>query len=219
MLIADSFDEHLRRIRECSSQRLLLLTSVRAERPSATMAVFLVTALATGLDLAYPTISRAVQRTPAALSGEWWRLVSPILVNPHGWKQIATNLSALIVVGAIAERQWGPRWWFAFYIGGGVVGEIAGLVWQPVGAGSSVAVCGLLGSVSVALLRVGTTPARFGATLILAGAFLLTYLHDLHGPPILASALLAVFVAHRRDAGCLSDRADGPDGPDRPDRR
>ena len=109
--------------------------------------------------------------------------------------QIATNLFGLAVLGAIAERQWGPRWWFVFYLGGGVVGEIAGLAWRPVGAGSSVAVCGLLGSASVSLLRVGTNPARMGAVFILAGGLLLIVLNDLHGPPILAGASLAACAA------------------------
>jgi rhomboid protease GluP len=154
-----------------------------------------VTAIVTGLDLLYPRIGRARQRTPAAIGGESWRLISPILVNPEGWKQIATNLLGLSAAGVLVERQWGPRWWLVFYITGGIVGQIAGLAWQPVGAGSSVAVCGLLGAISVSLVRTGTNPGRFGGALMLAGALLLTYLHDLHGPPILAAAVLAALAA------------------------
>jgi hypothetical protein len=44
-------------------------------------------------------------------------------------------------------------------------------------------------------MRIGTNPARMGAVLILAGGLLLTWLHDLHGPPILAAASLAACAA------------------------
>src|SRR5262249_40872012 len=103
------------------------------------------------------------------------------------------------VVGTVAERAWGHGWWLGFYLLGAVVGEVAGLAWKPVGAGSSVAVCGLLGSVAVWLLaRVATWPGRFGAVVIVGGALLLTARHDLHGPPILAGALVAVLLVARR---------------------
>jgi len=169
--------------------------------PRTTAGVFLVTSLATAVGLVHPPFVRAVERSPAALTqNEWWRLISPILVNAHGWMQVTSNLLALAVVGVVAERLWGSRLWIAFYIAGGVAGEIAGLAWKPIGAGSSVAVCGLLGSVAVSLLAcMGTRAARIGGSLILAGGLFLTYLRDLHGPPILVSALLAaVILASRR---------------------
>src|SRR5260370_14307642 len=100
------------------------------------------------------------------------------------------RLLGVAVVGVVVERWWGSGLWIAFYTVGGVAGEIAGMAWKPIGAGSSVAVCGLLGCVAVSLLFWIRTPAaRLGASLILTVRLLLTYPHALHVPPILVSAL------------------------------
>ena len=78
------------------------------------------------------------------------------------------------------------------YVVSGFVGEVAGLAWKPYGAGASVAGAGLLGALALWLAAKNrTTPALFGALVILGGAVVLTILKDLHGPPILAGAALA----------------------------
>jgi hypothetical protein len=43
------------------------------------------------------------------------------------------------------EKLFGTSRWMALYLIGAVVGEAAGYLWQPYGAGGSVAVAGLLG--------------------------------------------------------------------------
>jgi hypothetical protein len=44
------------------------------------------------------------------------------------------------------------RWvWLVAYVGGGLVGQVFGHHWQPVGGGNSVAVCGLVGLLVVLL--------------------------------------------------------------------
>jgi membrane associated rhomboid family serine protease len=168
--------------------------------PRTTAGVFLVTSFFTAVGWVHAPFVRAVERSPAALAnGEWWRLISPILVNSHGWMQVTLNLVALAIVGVVAERLWGSGLWIVFYIVGGVAGEVAGLAWKPIGAGTSVAVCGLLGSVAVSLLASrGTLPGRVGAFSILAAGLLLTYFHDLHGPPILVTAILAAVILASR---------------------
>jgi rhomboid protease GluP len=176
---------------------------VRTAVPQTTAGVFLVTSLTTAVGLLHAPFVRAIERSPAVFAkGDWWRLISPIVVNSHGWIQVTSNLLALAIVGVVAERLWGSSLWIAFYIVGGVAGEVAGLAWKPIGAGSSVAVCGLLGSVAVSLMFcIGTLPARFGAFFILTGGLILTYFHDLHGPPILVTALLAAVILASRDTG------------------
>lgn len=171
-----------------------------ARLPRTTIAVFLLTAVITCVAYLHPPVIRGLERTPEIVaSGEWWRLVSPILVNPDGWRQVTYNFCALAIVGTIAELTWGPRLWLLFYIVGGVTGEVAGLAWQPVGAGSSVAICGLLGAIAVWLLvRVGIGRARFGAFVILGFGLVLIHARDLHGPPILATALLAGIILRVR---------------------
>lgn len=171
---------------------MIWLSGIRARPPRITAIVLVVTVLLTGLALVFPRIEATLGRTPAVRAGEWWRLLTPIFMNTHGWTQLISNVLALAVVGAVVERQWGPGLWVAFYVAGGLAGEIAGLAWKPIGAGSSVAICGLLGSLSVfLLLTVRTGAARFGGIVILAGGLLLTALRNLHGPPVLVGALLA----------------------------
>jgi rhomboid protease GluP len=168
-------------------------SGILAEPPRATAVVLVVTVLLTGLALASPQIAAALDRRPSAVvAGEWWRLITPILINTHGWVQFVSNTLGLAGVGAVVERQWGPRLWLVFYVAGGIAGEAAGLAWQPFGAGSSVAICGLLGSLSTfLLLAVGTGAARLGGIVILASGVLLTILRNLHGPPVVVGASLA----------------------------
>jgi rhomboid protease GluP len=167
-------------------------SSVRALRPVATTIVFIVTAIVTAANRVDPEIGRALQRAPAAIQAhEWWRFLTPVLVN-RGWKDVVFNLTGLGIIGTIAERYWGHALWIVFYLVGALVGEIAGLAWKPMGAGSSVAVCGLLGAVAAELLVIGTMRARFGAVVILMGALVLVGVRDLHGPPLLAGAAVAL---------------------------
>jgi membrane associated rhomboid family serine protease len=64
--------------------------------PYATLAVFIITAICTALDFTRYSFVPVFQRTPAALaSHQWWRLVTPLFVNPEGWRQIAVNFTGL----------------------------------------------------------------------------------------------------------------------------
>jgi rhomboid protease GluP len=167
--------------------------------PKATLLTTLVTCVATGLGLAYPTVTMTLERRPTLLeSREWWRLLSPILVNPEGWRQVAVNAIGLVAVGTALELLSNARTWLASYLGGAVCGEVAGLAWQPTGAGSSVAICGLLGALAVTLWRrVPTMAARVGAAVLLGMGAALTYASNLHGPPILAGAVVAMLLDRR----------------------
>lgn len=159
--------------------------------PIATVTVLLVTAVVTGLQFVFPALLPALERTPTALARhDWWRLITPLFVHSDGWRQIAFNFSAILVVGVLAERLWGSVRWLAVYFICGEIGEIAGYAWQPSGAGASIAGAGLLGSLAAwLLLGPKAVQARIGGALILAGAVALTCFRDIHGPPLLAGAL------------------------------
>src|SRR5690606_23651179 len=105
-----------------------------------------------------------LQRDPSMLHGEWWRFVTTWLVLTEGWAQIAVNSIGLLILGTLAERSQGRLWWLVAYVVAGLAGEIAGLFWQPVGGGNSVAICGLIGLFSVGLTvrRDLPPPARWG---------------------------------------------------------
>jgi rhomboid protease GluP len=165
--------------------------------PTATIVVFTITATTTALQFRYPSMIATLRRTPAALSAhEYWRLLTPILINPESWLQIVVNLAGLAVIGFIVERNAGPARWLLFYFVGALTGELAGLAWKPFGAGSSVAICGLLGALAAFLLKKSIWQPRIGGGIIVAGAIVLTFLHDLHGPPLLVGALLGFALNH-----------------------
>lgn len=165
----------------------------------ATLSILLVTGVLTGLQFAFPQVLAALMRTPAAITNhEWWRFVTPLFVHDEGWKQIAFNFPALLIIGTLTEHLFGSRQVLFLYFVSGFVGEIAGLAWNPYGAGASVAGAGLLGALAFWMLAKNRTPpAMFGAIVILAGAAILTGIKDLHGPPILAGAALAAVMLRR----------------------
>jgi rhomboid protease GluP len=165
-----------------------------------TWVVFAVTAVTTALGYAVPAFSDALARDPAFFDGQYWRLVTPILVNPEGWGQIITNGIGLVVFGSIAERVFGRRAWLALYLTGGVVGEIYSYALEYYSAGSSVAVAGLLGGWAAWLLSGAAKvplPARVGAVVVpVLGAFLAAT-GDNHGAPLLAGTVLGGVLAWR----------------------
>jgi len=164
-----------------------------------TASVLLVTAVFTALQFFYPPLLFALRRTPGALSQhEWWRLITPILVHDGGWRQIAFNFPATLIVGAMVERLYSRGEWLGLYFLGAVVGELAGCAWQPYGAGNSVAGAGLLGGIAVWLLSLKVMPTRVGALVLLGGALVLTLLRDLHGPPLLAGACAGAVMLRKR---------------------
>jgi membrane associated rhomboid family serine protease len=167
--------------------------------PKATLAVLLLTSIMTGLQFFFPSLIVVLERTPGMLaSGQWWRLITPILINPEGWRQIAVNLLGIAIVGAIVERLFGSARWLVLYLAGAVVGELTGMVWKPEGGGSSVAICGLLGGLAAWLMwRKTPVQPRFGGAILLLGGLLLTVMRDLHGPPLVAGALAAAVMLSR----------------------
>lgn len=114
--------------------------------PAATILSLALIAALMVLQIVEPAVLAALRRDlPAVQAGECWRLLSPLLVQSDGWPQFAFNFAGLAVLGASIERRCGRAWWAALVLAGAAAGEAAGYAWDPHGAGSSVAVCGLLG--------------------------------------------------------------------------
>ncbi len=125
-------------------------------RPWLTIAVATVTATGLLVQELVPGTLTALERAPAAIDGEPWRWVTSLVVQ-DGWLAGGVfNIAALVLAGMSVERVV-SRWvWLAAYVGGGLVGQVFGHYWQPVGGGNSVAVCGLVGLLValVALARI-----------------------------------------------------------------
>jgi rhomboid protease GluP len=110
------------------------------------------------------------------------------------------NLVALAVVGTLAEWCFGRVRWLVLYFGCGLFGQFLSYVWlNPVGAGNSMCVAGLLGGLAVGVLRTrAAQPPRalfVAAVLIGPLAVLDTVVHDNHGMPALLGMLLGFLLS------------------------
>jgi rhomboid protease GluP len=166
--------------------------------PVATLAILILTAIVTSLQFFYPEIINILSRDPnALLAGQWWRLISPIFINPEGWNQIIFNFYLLIFFGILVEKFYGSISWIIFYFAAGFTGEIAGYLWQPYSGGSSVAIMGLIGAMLVwIILNRKSAPIQIlilgPAGLIFAA--ILTIFQNIHGPPIIIGAFIALLM-------------------------
>jgi membrane associated rhomboid family serine protease len=160
--------------------------------PWLTLSVTLVTAAVSLTQLAVPQLLERLGRTPAARHGESWRLLTSMLVQDGGVAGTVFNLGGLVVLGVLAERVDPRLHWAMAYLGAGLVGELAGLWWQPSGGGNSVAVCGLAGLLSAAVLRVAPElpPAASFAVLVWVLALLSLQAPGLAWPVLVAAVLL-----------------------------
>jgi len=160
--------------------------------PVLTAVLTALTAAVSVAGLVSPGVVDALERTPAALHGEPWRWVTSLVVQDGGVLGTASNLLFLAVLGVAAEQIAGRATMVVLYLVAGSTGQLAGVFWQPVGAGNSVAVCGLAGLVAWSL-RDRRAPSWAGGALALwLGALLSTW-----WPPLLAVGI----------AGTALDRA------------
>ncbi len=121
--------------------------------PWATLSLFVAIGILTILQFSFPYILTLFRRdTVAFLAGDWWRVITPLLVQDGGVSGSIFNLVSLLIVGSIAERLWGSRRWLIIFFLGGVLCEVIALAWQPVGAGNSGADFALAASVAIICL-------------------------------------------------------------------
>jgi membrane associated rhomboid family serine protease len=82
----------------------------------------------------------------AIARGEYWRLFTVTLLHAD-LIHLGLNMYALYLSGPIVERQYGPRWFVAFYVLCAVGGSVATFVLGPgrLGVGASGAIFGLFG--------------------------------------------------------------------------
>jgi membrane associated rhomboid family serine protease len=123
--------------------------------PIATLAVLICTTIGALLQAMSPAVLSALRRDPSALAaGEWWRILSPLLVlDGDIWWHFAYDTLGLILVGAVVERWLGPARWLLLFLAAALAGELAGYAWDPYGAGVSVGLCGLIGGLVIWQIR------------------------------------------------------------------
>jgi membrane associated rhomboid family serine protease len=168
-------------------------------QPLLTAAVFLVT-LACGIaQLVHRPLYEFVVRDASRIDeGQWYRLLTGMMFQDGRSSGLISNLLLLAVFGTVAERVFGRRRWLILYFGCGWFGQFMSYVWlNPVGAGNSMCVAGLIGGLATMVL---VASHRYGVTLpvqlrILASAVPVlavvdTILHDNHGLPCLLGMAL-----------------------------
>ena len=171
------------------------------------------TVLMFGLQVTYPDVLPVLSRDVEALkAGEWWRLVTPLFVQPYGPIQLLFNMMFLFVLLPMAERLYGT-WVWILYFAPGVVGQLANSAWNSGGGGSSTAIFGVMGSILMYIvLYEKSAPRQFSALAILGicGAVVMCFTHDGHGPGLLTGAALAALVYWSSSRKHLNDAAHAP---------
>ncbi|MEA2842401.1 MAG: hypothetical protein QOJ69_72 [Actinomycetota bacterium] len=120
--------------------------------PTLTAVVFAVTLAVSVAALFIPDLMALFTRDLAKVrQGQWWRVVTPLLVQSSGWGQLVFNLAGLAVVGAVVERRVSRTSWALVYLVGGVGSIGLGSAWHPAatGGGSSDAIAALIGALAV----------------------------------------------------------------------
>jgi rhomboid protease GluP len=162
--------------------------------PAAVSALIMgMTALTTGLQFVFPEILTAFRRnSEALLAGEWWRMVTPLFVQSNGLRQCVGNGVAAIIFLPLAERLYGKRLWVLYFVPG-VAGEVFAYAWGKDGAGSSLGIAGVMGSLfafTFLYRRELAGPTYIAAMFGFTAAVVLCLCQGTHGPPVLMGVLL-----------------------------
>ncbi len=185
------------------------------DRPVLTITVAVVTVMAGVAALTVPSLLHLATRDLTRLrSGQWWRVLTPVFVQPSGWGQLAFNVLGVVVVGAALEHRFGGASWVMVYLAGGS-GTIAVYgAWHPAdtGGGSSAAVAALIGAFLV-VINVGGQSGWLDWFALLYTVFFAVYLTGLDlgglGVSIIAGnlAIIGMFISRRFLRPRVVDRA------------
>lgn len=179
----------------------------RLRWPWLTLAVVALTAAVIALQLLHPPMIEGWQWDAERVRrGELWRMVTGAFVHTAGPAQMVFNVIGLLVIGWLVEQQWSRLAWALAALAGIAAAEAAALFWFPVGGGISVALGGLVGLALVGWLFDPRLPAwfRFGVPLLyLLGAVYVAFRADIHGPPVMAGAVVGIFLLGKRRSTAL----------------
>jgi hypothetical protein len=156
--------------------------------------IILVTVVVTSLQFIFPEIIPALDRNKdALLSGELWRLITPLFIQPIGLWQCLFNGIFFIAFLPAAEHFYGRRL-ILIYFGAGLAGQLFNYYWNKSGGGSSTAIYGVMGSLYMYLLLHRSSFPK-GYVLLSAagflGAIVLCFFEDGHAPSLLIGATLS----------------------------
>jgi len=162
------------------------------------------TVIVTSLQFVFPEIITALERNrQALLSGEVWRLITPLFIQPMGiWQCVFNGLFFLSFV-PIAEHLYG-RSVMLIYFGTGIVGQMVNFYWEttPGGlssgrGGSSTALYGVMGSLYMYIMINRKTFPKGYILMPMAGflgATVLVFFEDGHAPSLLVGGMLGLLL-------------------------
>jgi len=166
-------------------------------KPALTLGIVILVVLALAAQEIWPGLLPLFQRDGTAIArGQIYRLLTALWFQ-DGWLEGGLfNLAILIMIGFWAEQVW-PRWiWLVLYFGIGLAVECLSLVWQPMGAGNSIAVFGLAGSLLATIWDKG----RAGIVLMSVGQlaiWVLCFRDDIHGAAALLGLIAGTILSRR----------------------
>ena len=171
------------------------------------MCILSLTVIVTSLQFVFPGIITALNRNlHALLSGELWRLITPLFIQPMGIWQCVFNGLFFISFVPVAEHLYG-RSVMLIYFGTGIIGTMVNFYWETTpgglpmsGGGSSTALYGVIGSL-VMYIMINRKLFPMGYILIpiavFLGATLLIFFEDGHAPPLLVGGMLGLLLRRK----------------------
>ena len=176
----------------------LQFTPGRTRLPWLTIGMMVVLALALAAQLAAPDLLPRFERDAGAIGqGQVFRLFTALWFQDGGIGGGFYNIAMLGIVGASAEQYWDRRLWLAFYVGVGLAIEGLALWWQPIGAGNSIAVFGLAGSI-LALTRERRPALYLLRAIGVVAALMLAWDRNIHGAAALLGAVAGLLCSRTR---------------------
>lgn len=164
----------------------------------AAIGLWLAVAIGSVIGLVWPTFADALSRESQRIrDGQWWRLLTSVLVQDGGVAGTCANLVYLAIGAVVAVAVWGRLQAIAIFVVGAVVFNVIATYWWGVdGAGNSAATMFLV-TATVGLLAVRACNLRtvLAAAAELAIGVVLLCLDDGHGVAVVGGLLAGLAVA------------------------
>ncbi|HEV7897806.1 MAG TPA: hypothetical protein VGP31_08195 [Planosporangium sp.] len=166
--------------------------------PTTALVLWLVVAVPSLSQLAFPAIYRALYRDPELIvhHAQWWRVVTSIVVQDGGLSGTIFNLASLAAVAVVSERVWAGAHTLAIFGTSAVVLNALAISWGAVGGGNSGATFALATSIAgLALVRPAGVVSRLFALAATATGVVLIALDDGHGVAIVLGTAIGMVTA------------------------
>lgn len=161
-----------------------------------TICIVSLTLAVSTIQFIFPAIIPVLDRNKEALlSGQAWRLISPLFIQPGGLWQCFFNGLFFIMFLPLGEYLYGRRI-LLLYFGTGIIGQLILFYWGTgLRGGSSTSLYGVMGAF---FMYIVLNRAAFPRAYIIipiagfTGAVMLCFFKDGHAPPLLFAGVLAL---------------------------